>query len=390
MKKNLFKLGMIAALSVAVVGIVSCGNKTEESTEISSVVAEQFVDHTVIPTYTNLASQAQLLVEKLQALKTSKTDANVEAACEVFLEARAWWEKSEAFLFGAASDFGIDPHIDSWPLDVDALTRLMNSPEMINALDSEDGDEVAGGELGDALLGFHGIEYILFRNGKARKADEITANEMIYAVAVAGDLRNRCFQLEVSWAGDNAPEAHAALMEELELNVTVGGGDLSYGENMKMAGRAGSIYASRVAALMAIVDGCKSIADEVGTQKIGRPHSGTTQEDRDYIESPYSQKSIIDFYNNIVSIYNSYMGGIEGERNDSKSLHNFVKEHDADLDARVLKTINDALELLDVNNGKLPVPFVDNFSNSAYDAAVDACTAIDDILSEVNNMLRGL
>ena len=77
-------------------------------------IADQFTKNTVIVTYTGLADQTEALVEKLKALKTEKTDDNVKSVCETFLNARAWWEKSEAFLFGAASDFGIDPHIDSW------------------------------------------------------------------------------------------------------------------------------------------------------------------------------------------------------------------------------------------------------------------------------------
>ena len=64
-------------------------------------------------------------------------------------------------------------------------------------------------------------------------------------------------------------------------------------------------------AMEAIIDGCKTIADEVGTMKIGKPYSG---EDPNYIESPYSHKSIQDFYDNIISIQSVYMGGIEGNR----------------------------------------------------------------------------
>ena len=83
------------------------------------------LDHTVYVTYKNLADETEQLVKDLQALKSSKTDANVKATCETFLEARAWWEKSEAFLYGAATDFGIDPHIDSWPLDLDGLQTAL-------------------------------------------------------------------------------------------------------------------------------------------------------------------------------------------------------------------------------------------------------------------------
>ena len=288
---------------------------------------------------------------------------------------------SEAFLFGAAGDFGIDPHIDSWPLDEDAFNTLMNSPAMIEALDSEDGDAVAGDRLGNALLGFHGIEYILFANGQPKDVSNITANQWIYVVAVAGDLRNRCYQLEVGWIGDKAPKSHIEKLDELEIAYTVAGSENSYGDNMKNAGKAGSTYSSRTAALMAILQGCSDIADEVGSSKIYAAWHG---EDITYIESPYSQKSIIDFHDNIVSIRNAYMGGVEGKRDESKSLHNYVNKINASLDARVLNAIDNALAKIDA----MPAPFVLHYSDAANGEAVDACSALSDVLGEAINAIR--
>ena len=379
----------IAVLAVGMAGgFSSCDNKNNNGDNPQydakmQAVAEQFVNNTVIATYTNLANYSQDLVDALVRLKADKTDANVAAACQAFLNAREWWEKSEAFLFGPASDFGIDPHIDSWPLDEDAFRSLINSPDMLAALDAEDGDVVAGERLGATLLGFHGIEYILFENGAAKSAGKITSDEMIYAVAVAGDLRNCCFQLEVSWAGDKADAQHVALIEELEFNHTVAGGDNSYGENMLKAGKAGSTYASLTQAMMAIVDGGKTIADEVGTSKIGKAYSG---EDEDYIESPYSHKSIIDFTNNIISIYNTYMGGVEGQRDEAKSLYSLMSQVNSELNQKVVKTIEEAIKTI----GQMKAPFVQNFTDPSAKAAMDACAAVDEVLSEVYEVLGKL
>ena len=309
-------------------------------------------------------------------------DAQAAAVAEQFVDAaREQWEMSEAFLFGAAGDFGIDPHIDSWPLDEDAFNTLMNSPAMIEALDSEDGDAVAGDRLGNALLGFHGIEYILFANGQPKDVSNITANQWIYVVAVAGDLRNRCYQLEVGWIGDKAPKNHIEKLDELEIAYTVAGSENSYGDNMKNAGKAGSTYSSRSAALMAILQGCSDIADEVGSSKIYAAWHG---EDITYIESPYSQKSIIDFHDNIVSIRNAYMGGVEGKRDESKSLHNYVNKINASLDARVLNAIDNALAKIDA----MPAPFVLHYSDAANGEAVDACSALSDVLGKAINAIR--
>lgn len=53
------------------------------------------------------------------------TQAAVSAACDSWKTARKDWEWSEAFLFGAAGDYEIDPHIDTWPVDQTALVQLL-------------------------------------------------------------------------------------------------------------------------------------------------------------------------------------------------------------------------------------------------------------------------
>jgi hypothetical protein len=170
-------------------------------------------------------------------------------------------------------------------------------------------------------------------------------------------------------------------MGELEFNTTVNGGNNTYGENMTNAGQAGSTFATFTNALEAIADGCLDIADEVGTSKIGKCHTG---EDVTYVESPYSQKSIIDFHDNIVSIRNAYMGGVEGKRDESKSLHNYVNKINASLDARVLNAIDNALAKIDA----MPAPFVLHYSDAANGEAVDACSALSDVLGEAINAIR--
>ena len=371
---------LVAVTALLVVSLGSCNKDPQDVNEEANkatkeAIVKQYLNHTVYPTYASLATEAENLVENLEALKANKTQANVNAAAATFIEARHWWELSEAFLFGAASDFGIDPHIDSWPLDEDAFNNLMGSPNMIAMLATDEDGTVAGEQLGNALLGFHGIEYILFRDGQPRHVDEIDDDMMIYVVAVSRDLRNRCFQLEVSWNAD-APQAHKDLMEELELNTTVNGGDNTYGANMTQSGQAGSTFATFTNALEAIADGCLDIADEVGTSKIGKPHTG---EDPTYVESPYSQKSIKDFYDNITSVKNAYMGGMDGQRDETLSLHTYIKDYNADLDTRVLNTIENAMAKINA----MKAPFVQFYADASAGEAMEACQELSDVMSEV-------
>ena len=383
-KKTIFRAAVLFA-AVAVVGTVSSckpeNTVTDENATLKQNILNTYVESVVAPTYTNLANATQTLCEQLTDLRSHPTQAKLDAACETFLSARAYWEKSEAFLFGPAGDFGIDPHIDSWPLDEAAFNNTMNNQSQLARLDAEDGDQYAGTYIGEGALGFHAIEYIIFSEGSPKNIANITENELIYVKAVAGDLRNKCFQLEVSWLGDKAAASHVARMEELEYNVTVGGGENSYGENMVNAGKPGSTYASLTAAIMEIVNGASTIVDEVGTKKIGMPYFG---EDISYIESPYSRTSITDFYDNIISVQNAYYGGVEDSRHETISVHALLSKLDADVDADIAAKITAALEAIHT----MKAPFALNYSDASAKAAIDALDALTKALEAGNDVLR--
>lgn len=372
--------------------LLACSNEDEpvlpsenEKDAAFESIARQYLDNTVNVTYGLLADNAEQLVEDLRAVRAGKNDANVRKACETFLEARKWWERSEAFLFGAAADFGIDPHIDSWPLDRAGLAAEMSNYSHIEAMAGEDGDIWAGAHLGPELLGFHGIEYIIFADGAPRNAADIPDNELIYAIAVAGDLRNKTYQLQISWAGEDNVPSHrkAKVIEELEWPCTVANSGVSYSRNMLDAGKAGSTYRTWTHAMEAIVDGCIDIADEVGTQKIGKPHTG---EDVNYIESPYSQKSITDFHDNMTSIENAVMGGIEGHRDEAKSLHAYLKQTNPELDARLTEAIKKAQDKI----AAMQASFVRNYTHASAGEAMEACRDLADVLTEIKLELSGL
>ena len=358
--------------------------KQEERDKAYAEIAGAFIHKTVVPTYEKMAVKSSDLVRALREYRKNQTQANLDKACEDFLASRMWWERSEAFLFGAASDFGIDPHIDSWPLDLPALQNYLATATNIKDLDTEDYDIVARTKLGQELLGYHGVEYILFEDGKPREAGTIKDEYLVYAIAVAGDLRNSCWQLLASWAGEKyASKLDAAqvkhILEDVELGITVGGGELSYGENILLAGQPGSLYRSWVDALQAIVTGCNTICDEVGSSKIGSAHTG---EDVSYIESPYSQKSISDFHDNIISIENVYYGGVEGNR--GASIHDYMAKHNKEMDMKVVNAINNAKTAIK----NMKAPFVLNYKDASCKAAMDACKKLDETLSELKTELR--
>ena len=374
-------------------------NKLSEKEQAMQAITDQYVNNVIFPIYKSLASQTSTLFDQLVDAKSkfragTLTQGDIDKLCTTFIAARSAWEQSESFLYGAATDFGIDPHIDTWPLDRTALAKALSSAEIIEDLDDlEDGGiDNARALVGEQQLGFHGIEFIIFRDGKNRSLaalkgiedDEafegrnITGEqELIFAAAVAGDLRDKCFQLEVSWLGEKAPESHQERVEECEFPTTVAGGEASYGENLLNATKAGSTMSTWRGVMSTIlVAGCSNICAEVAGQKIGQAYLGT---DPDYIESPYSQRSYYDFFDNISSIQYSLYGN-QGTTANANSIMAYLQKYNATMAADLKAKLDAALSAL--ATAKAGTPFVVESHSANAKAAMDAINALDDKLNE--------
>lgn len=264
------------------------------------------------------------------------------------------------------------------------LKEALTNAAQIAGLAGEDGDVYAGEKLGPTLLGFHGIEYVLFFEGSHRDASWFAegntdngvkcSDYLTYAVAVAGDLRNKCYQMEIAWAGeDHNPERYAKVNDELELPLTMTGGAY-YGENLLNAGKAGSSCINATVAMQWLIEGCNTIADEVASQKIGMVYSGV---DKNYVESPYSYMSIVDFEDNMISIENVWNGGTEGDYDSTNSLSAYFKETAPELEKRISDAIDNSIARIKA----IPEPFIENYQNENCGAAIEAIEELDTALS---------
>ena len=91
-------------------------------------VLKNLVSNVIVPTYTELADDVEDLEKTLNGLTVNTiSQSQINEACDDFKDARENWERSEAFLMGAASDFEIDPTIDSWPLNRSLLLNYFNN-----------------------------------------------------------------------------------------------------------------------------------------------------------------------------------------------------------------------------------------------------------------------
>lgn len=383
MKKFLkFPLYLLCGTMIAT-GSVACGDDDEKDLEESQSTEKEllfkaamtpYINNTVIATYKGMADNAILMAdvcaEMLEAFDNGSLSTEmVKRAGSYWNNSRAYWEKSEAFLYGAAADYNIDPYIDSWPLDKIAMDVLLS--------DLRTGKTWTIDNTGYGLLGFHAVEYMLFElsaDGNTSLPHNLNyqREELVYLTAVADDLRNQCILLEASWTGvDNVTVEKQNILEEAELEPSY-----NYGWGMINAGQAGSIYKTYQAAAEDLIQGCIDIADEVGNTKIGRPANGSSEDDKNYIESPYSLNSIVDFVDNIISIKNAYLGSKAGDA----SISDYIKKVNPSLDAKVQSQIQKSIEAIQA----IPEPFAKSASSAAADNAVTVVgTDLVDVLEEV-------
>ena len=136
-------------------------------------IVTNYVDVVVLPTYADLKRENANLADAVAAFAESPSDAAFEKACQAWLDAREPWETSEAFLFGPVADKGLDPNMDSWPLDQDGIVQLLNSGNYAEMEWSGDYDEESDAiAAAQSLRGYHTLEFLLFRNGEPRSVAE--------------------------------------------------------------------------------------------------------------------------------------------------------------------------------------------------------------------------
>lgn len=373
MKKNSF---YVAALAVSLsLGFTSCEDDENNDNDVVEVldmavldpIVNNYADAVVMPTYKALVEKNTALYNAVNALCEAPSDELFAEAAEAWLDAREPWETSEAFLFGPVDALGLDPNMDSWPLDQAGIENILKSGNW-SALEWNDDSEA---EAAQGVRGFHTLEYLLWKDGQPRTVADadyvVNASSWCnYMKAVANLLKK------------DAEELYAAWKESYE------GGD-AYVNLFKNHGN--STYQTALACAEEIIDGCITIAEEVGNAKIGDPYnlyvSGEKEAALYAVESWYSWHSRDDYTNNIYSIRNAYYGSLDGTVANN-SLATFMKENNAVLDALVKASIKTAEEAIQA----IPQPFRNHINSMEAENAMDACAALATTLETLKAELR--
>ncbi|GLU45175.1 imelysin family protein [Allomuricauda sp. NBRC 101325] len=348
--------------TVALLGLTSCSNNSADTETIDTsaelyteVLTDLSVD-VITQTYFDLSFNAAAMHD-LSSNITIGDEATLTALKEAWQDTRAPWEKTEGFLYGPVDTEGIDPAIDSWPVDVNAINNILNSGDPITSSLLESNNEARG---------FHTIEYFIWGLEGNKSADELTDREIEYLQAVTQNLKEKTAQLYNGWAsaGDN------------------------FAANFILAGQNGSIYSSQKAALQEIVEGLAIIADEVANGKIEEPLNGDNGSAKpEAEESRFSNNSKLDFANNIRSIQNIYLGDYDG--NSGKGITDIIATVDADLDTEVTTSIAAAIAAIEAIPGTFTDAIVNNRSEveNAQENVASLLTLLESrILPAISNL----
>lgn len=346
---------------------------------------------------TKMAAMAAVLIMGFASC-SSDNDANttvvkgsqeaLDRACADWKVARANWENTEAFLFGAADVYSIDPHTDTWPVAANDLADVLRDEKAMADLDNFIKTANSG------ILGYHGLEYVLFRQGQPRKIDQITNLEYNYICAVAKDLYHATATLEAAWdSKESNAERHQIALNYVATHLAIDddgnqegvlAGFQNFGKAFKNPGTGD--WETSLDATREIISGCQDIIGEVGDSKIGLPYTG---EDNTYIESPYAYNSIIDFYDNIISCKNALYGQMGATTPNEKSLIYFCKNAGNATLAAQANNVESKLNTALAQIKAMKAPFALYYADASCQVAIDALGDLDEALGALDETLAG-
>ena len=285
-------------LLLAAAAFSSCQKDDDKTTDVTALKKDILVNvstNVITASYTDMNNKATALANAVTALESTTNDANLSAARQAWKDMRVVWEQTEAWLYGPVSSEDIDPRIDTWPVDFNALdAQLAGSAQFTAAyIDA----------LPEDLKGFHPIEYLLWGKDGSKTAAAFTAREKSYLQALTDNLVALSKQVDDAWK-------------------------TGYSTTFATAGQTGnSTYTSLQSAYLEMVAGMADICEEVANGKMKDPFDA---QDPNQEESPFAKNSITDFTNNIHGILKMY----QGDYNQSGvGLEDLVRNYNLSLDS---------------------------------------------------------
>ncbi|RVT98281.1 hypothetical protein EOD41_18090 [Mucilaginibacter limnophilus] len=343
MNKSIFKVALISV--PLVLAGVSCKKDKSDNNNTDTETLKKQILSTAATTvcrasYEDMYAKAQALQTAVNTLNTTPNDDNLADARVKWKAMRTTWEQTEAWLFGPVSENQIDPRIDTWPVDFNALENILHGNDTLT--------EEYVDNLEESLKGFHPIEYLLWGENGNKTAAEFTAREKEFLGSLTQNLVKLTKEVRDTWSTDG------------------------YDKQLENAGSGSTAFPTQRAAFIQLVDGMSGICNEVANGKIKDPFDAANP---DLEESPFAQNSLIDFTNNINGIMAMYQGRFTA---DGQGLEDLVREKNLSLDADIKSKHAAAIAAL--NDIKVPFGEAITHEQSKVQNAMNKINALFDVL----------
>lgn len=406
-------------------GYVSGDSVTVTAFEMRALT-ETLVHDVILASYDSLKRNAGKLAAACETLyrhaKDSKlAQAHIDAACDAYKATHDEWARTCAFLYGAATDYAVDPHFDSWPFSVDDFEHALSNTTFLDGIKGDNPAKFMYDYDWNfySFAGFHGLEFMLFRNGANRtvadfygddtyfeKLNIAGLDEAAFMAAVATNIRNLATFLYYSWSasvvdcfwlGTNAQWVLSSYRDS-GLSPKENG----YGEYLisTTTDKGWCNTWQETTADIILLGGCSNICHEIYTQMLGQAYRVATSqgpldeweyESIDYMESPFSKRTFIDCLNDVHSICNVLYGtrDFSAAEPAANSLMNVMERYGYAGLPELKATLAGAINALESARDS-GIAFVDNPGHDQVKICIDATHALDDQLNAAAEWFRAL
>lgn len=310
--------------------LLACGNTGAPERDYGPLLTN-LTEQVILPEHRDFGTQADALVVAVQALSDEPNAHNLAAAQAAWREARRAWRTLDSLLLGPELTLHISERIDiTVPNQVDTagIEAIVTGTAAV--------DDQAVAEAGNRKKGFLGLEYLLWpdvaaADGTSAPAlldDEAAPRRRTWALSIADEIAKSAHQLDDAWepSSDN------------------------YAQQLELAGKGSTQYATQRAAVDALVAGGVANALEyiVGVRlayPLGRKTSTATPD-----PTLRSDSAVADMLASLSGVIALYQG---------EGFSRVVKAQSEPLDSAVTSELQDSKDAL----AAIPAPFGDAVVN---------------------------
>lgn len=294
--------------------------KAPDFAEKETLTIQNFTKDVALRSYSDLNNAAVELHSSIVNLNIGNYEWNLQEAKSKWIKLHNQWELTESMHFGPVADNKLDSRIDAWPINTNDVDNLMAGGDPLTVSDIE--------KLPVFLKGFHSLEYILFGADGKKKVEDLTGREKEYMVSLSKDLSNICQTIYSAWSvGENA-----------------------YSTKVFFAGDISKTFETKKQLMLVMTAGMNDLCKKVLNSSFSIPYNSI---DSFQTESPFSNNSLYDIKNNMISLQNVYSGRYNGSQ--GYGLTDLVKDKNAGLDTKIkdrITAVDNAVNLIAISLDK--------------------------------------